>query len=145
MTNQPIGQAVEVEINPAPFPGQPKATPRVGGSNVVFQVFTSDPAELFRPNQAIASNGTRYAYWKIEDHPRHIPEWDDPGIKGEVLAAWKIHEARSIAKARAEELAKLVRNAESQDIEQSSWKTKPSPGKKAAACSPCKPRSISPG
>ncbi len=117
MTDQPIGQAMDVELNPAPLPGQPKATPRLGGANVVYQVFTSDQNELFRPNQAIAGNGTRYAFWKIEDHPRHVPEWDDAGIQDQVVAAWKTHKAREKAKARAEDLAKLVREGENKDIQ----------------------------
>jgi hypothetical protein len=47
-----------------------------------------------------------FVFWKIDDQPDHIPKWDDPGIRTEVLRVWKLNEARKLALARAEELKK---------------------------------------
>lgn len=49
-----------------------------------------------------------YVYWKSDFVKSHIPKLDEPGIKKEVLDAWKQQQAYPAAAKRAEELAKLV-------------------------------------
>lgn len=109
MTATQIGQAVEVDINPNPAPGQRKATVKTGGANVVYQMFEeSPPDELFRPQQVIAPDlaDTRYAYWKIDDLEPYVPERESlsRNQQAEVSEAWKIFKARDQAKDRAEEI-----------------------------------------
>lgn len=51
---------------------------------------------------------TRYA-WVITDYsPSHVPTLDDPGIRDQVVLAFKRTKARELARARAEELVKLI-------------------------------------
>lgn len=53
-----------------------------------------------------------YVAWKIENVAEHAPKsLTEPGIKDQVLEAWKIEQAKPKANKRAEELAKLAREA----------------------------------
>lgn len=113
MTATKIGQAVEVEIQRNPQPGQPKATVRTGGANVIYQVFRQmGPDAVYQPNQAIApdESDTRYVFWKIEDQPEHVPSLDslDFNQRKEIASAWKTYKGREPAKARAEEIRKAL-------------------------------------
>ncbi len=50
----------------------------------------------------------QFAYWVVERMAAHVPEFNEPGVKDQVLKAWKIHEAAPKAEARAKALAKLA-------------------------------------
>ena len=52
----------------------------------------------------------RYILWKIEHSPEHVPTLDEEGVKEEVVKSWKREKAIPLAKARAEQLAKTVRD-----------------------------------
>ena len=115
MTAQPIGKAMEVEINPTPLPGQPKVAVRPDGACVTYLAFRgSNPEERYRPTQVISPNelDTRSVFWKIEDLPRETPEWGDLSDekRSDVERAWKMQEARDIANKRATELRDAVRD-----------------------------------
>ncbi|HQZ64194.1 MAG TPA: hypothetical protein PLY87_03925, partial [Planctomycetaceae bacterium] len=52
---------------------------------------------------------TRYCWVVTGYAPSHVPALDDPGIHDQVVQAWKRVKAREIAKARAQELADVVK------------------------------------
>jgi hypothetical protein len=84
---------------------------RGGGNPVAVSVFGGEQ-RLCRPFQSEDSiTHDRFALWKIEDVPAHVPELTDAGIKEQVIAAWKTAKALDLAKARAEELAKQASQA----------------------------------
>jgi hypothetical protein len=68
------------------------------------------PTTLFKPDMAeslrtLPTLGrSQYLFWKTDDQKAHVPKWEDPGVQAEVLAAWKLNEARKRATKRAEEL-----------------------------------------
>ncbi len=87
------------------------------GPPVVSLVFEApgDELQFFRPRRAVRASDdmdkgeSHYAWWIIDDSPAHVPTIDEPGIREEVVLTWKRIRARELAKKRAEELAKLVR------------------------------------
>lgn len=110
MTDRKIGLAVEVDINTNAGPGERRATAATNGATVVFQMFEQTrPEDLFQPYQAISRSeaDTRYVFWKIEDHPAFVPEWNTltEDERKEVTEAWKLFKARDLAKARAKEIS----------------------------------------
>lgn len=83
---------------------------RADARDVISQLFGDNSERLYMPFKAESfGGGKRYAYWKTADVPPREPNFDEPGIKEEVLAAWKHKEARPLAQKRAEELAEAVR------------------------------------
>ena len=46
-----------------------------------------------------------YICWKVQDVAVHVPKLEEPGIREQVVKAWKRIEALPLAKKRAEELA----------------------------------------
>jgi hypothetical protein len=67
---------------------------------------------MYHPSRAEnPTSKSRYAFWKTEDEADFVPQFDDEGVREEVLAAWKLDKARPDAEARAEELAELVRTS----------------------------------
>lgn len=64
---------------------------------------------LYGPYQA---EGTvfsdRFFFWKVADQEEHVPTWDEPGIKEQVLKAWNLEKSIELARKRADELAKAV-------------------------------------
>lgn len=51
-----------------------------------------------------------YVVWKIEHVTEHVPTFDEEGVKDQVVKAWKRDQALPLTKARAEALAKKVRD-----------------------------------
>ncbi|MBN2473772.1 MAG: SurA N-terminal domain-containing protein [Pirellulales bacterium] len=52
---------------------------------------------------------SRYLFWKTEDIGAKTPEFEDKGVREQVLGAWKMVEARKFAEEEAERLAKEAR------------------------------------
>ena len=48
--------------------------------------------------------GNQYLFWKTDEVPDRVPKFSDEGVKEEVLRAWKMVEARKLARAGAEKL-----------------------------------------
>lgn len=97
-TDYTIGAAVD----PASL-GDPR-----GGTTVALRAFES--SLLYQPMRADSQlKRQSYAYWKIQDVNQRTPELDE--VRAEVVEGWKFDQARSLAKARAEQLAKLVEGA----------------------------------
>jgi len=69
-------------------------------------VFSSLP--LFTPARSFDRRGDHiFLFWKTESHEARVPELDE--IRGEVVRAWKLREARGLATKRAEALAAEAR------------------------------------
>jgi hypothetical protein len=64
----------------------------------------------FKPVTTDDRDGDRYLSWKINDTPEGVPEFDE--VRSEVVLALKLIEARKLAVAAAEQLAKEARQAE---------------------------------
>lgn len=134
MTATKVGQAMEVDIRSNPLPGQVQAAVLPGGANVVYLTFIgSTEEELYRPNQAISPDevDTRYAYWKIEDHPPASPEWGDlsEDRRQEVAHAWKIQKARDLANQRAIALKDKLKEALAKEPKETQEGETPAPPK----------------
>lgn len=104
LSEQPgIGRSREVSLGEDAMRGNP--TP------ITMSVFGTEQ-RLCRPYQSEDSiTRDRFAYWKIEDVPAHVPKLTDPGVKDQVIAALKTIKARELAKARAEQLAQQASKA----------------------------------
>ena len=90
---------------------EPSLDPNRRPTTLIDQTFSTD--SLLNPYQAEDPNtGNLYVYWKIEDAPAHVATLDEPGVKEQVLNAWKQKEAQPLAKKRADELAAIVRKAQ---------------------------------
>ncbi len=66
----------------------------------------------FKPAISQDNEGNSYLFWKTEETEERVPEFEDPGIRQEVLHTWKMIEARSLAVKEAEKLADEVRKSE---------------------------------
>ena len=49
-----------------------------------------------------------YVYWRTQEEKDRVPELSDPGIRQQVVDAWKLQQGRTMAEKRAAELLKLV-------------------------------------
>jgi hypothetical protein len=54
---------------------------------------------------------SRYLLWKVKDSKEKIPTFEDPGVRQQVLQAWKTVEARKLAIKAAEKLGDEARKA----------------------------------
>jgi hypothetical protein len=59
---------------------------------------------LFMPERSQDSDGNQYLFWKTQDDPDRVPSLDDEDVQAEVLRAWKMIEARKLARQSAEAL-----------------------------------------
>ena len=110
----PIGSATE------PSPNQFMQS----GPTVAQQVFTafpndiSDDTNLFDRNSAVKNafdpdgGEVHFAWWIVEFSASHVPELSDPGIREQVVLAYKRMKARDLVRKRAEELATIVRDGQ---------------------------------
>ncbi len=97
----PIGQAVELLEGGG-----------LGTETVVDRLFGMETAFLFTPDVAEDPiTGSRFAYWVVKEIPAHVPKFDEPGIRDQVLKAWKLLRARPKAEKRAQQLAELASKA----------------------------------
>jgi hypothetical protein len=77
---------------------------------VLQEVFGTTPETLFQPAQADDHDAHRFAFWKVEDVPDHVPSLDEPGVREQVVRGWQIATfAEKAADTRAKELADLAR------------------------------------
>jgi len=80
---------------------------------VADYVFTLTPDDIYNPKEARSLDPDKiYVYWKTRDEPSRIPEFDDEGVKDQVLQAWKLMKAKPLAEKRAQELADKLGKAE---------------------------------
>jgi peptidyl-prolyl cis-trans isomerase D len=88
------------------------ATARIGltrgGEGRTFTSEFFDPkTALFEPIELMNERGVAFLARKIEDHPARVPPLDE--IRAHVVRAWKLDQARPLAKKAAEEFAAQVR------------------------------------
>ena len=99
------------------FPGLGKAQepgsfdPARGEStSIVEQAFGSDA--LCRVFESETLDSEVYLCWKVRDVSLHVPDLKEPGVREQVVAAWKRSAALPLAKKRAEELAQRARTSD---------------------------------
>jgi len=96
----PIGQAIATTGQRGP---------------VADVLYYSNPTAIYRTGRAdnILSSAS-FAYWKLADKASYVPKSldDEKDVREQVVEAWKMLKAEPKAKARAEELAKLVRESD---------------------------------
>lgn len=95
-----LGKAQEPDSD-APFTGR-------RARSVVDMAFGSDSLLGVQVAESLET-GDAYVFWKIQHVDEHVPKLDDPGVKDQVIEAWKMSKALELAKTRAEQLAALVR------------------------------------
>ena len=80
--------------------------------------FSSAPTNLYSVNRADRfTTDSSFAYWKLEDKEAYSPQsLEDEAIRKEVIDAWRQQQAIPLAKARAEELVKLISAAEDKSM-----------------------------
>lgn len=106
----PIGAATEPQQNPFMQAGLTVAQQVFG----MFPKTISDDTNLFVRNQSVKNafdldgGEVHFAWWIVEFADTHVPKLEDPGIKDQVILAWKRIQARELVKKRAEELVKLI-------------------------------------
>jgi len=64
---------------------------------------------LYVTATAMDNDGNYFLFWKVEDAEQRIPKFEDPGVKDQVVRAWKMQKARSLAAEAAKELAVKAR------------------------------------
>lgn len=52
-----------------------------------------------------------FLFWKVDQREEIVPDWEDDNVKEQVLEAWKLVEARKLARDRAEQLAETARKS----------------------------------
>lgn len=106
----PIGAATEPQQNPFMQAGATVAQQVFG----MFPKTIADDTNLFVRNHSVKNafdldgGEVHFAWWIVEFADTHVPKLDDPGIKDQVVQAWKRIKARDLVRKRAEELVKLV-------------------------------------
>jgi hypothetical protein len=106
----PIGAATEPQQNPFMQAGATVAQQVFG----MFPKTIADDTNLFVRTQSVKNafdldgGEVHFAWWIVEFADTHVPKLEDPGIKDQVVQAWKRIKARDLVKKRAEELVKLV-------------------------------------
>ena len=99
---------------------------------VLQAIFLTSPTTLYKPdvsdyNRPNSEARTYFVFWKIDDQPDHIPNWEDAGIQKKVRESWELNEARK----KAEDAAKQLKaEAEKKENVGKSLKELASPGKK---------------
>ena len=69
---------------------------RVEGS-IPFVQRAFGQVRLYQAMTSQDSDGNEYLFWKVEDLPERVPNWDDEGVRRRVERAWKLIRARDIA------------------------------------------------
>jgi hypothetical protein len=65
-----------------------EVTGEIFGPTTLYKVVVSYPP---------VNSTKRYIFWKTRDEAGRVPKWDDPDIKDEARAEWKLREARKLA------------------------------------------------
>jgi hypothetical protein len=76
---------------------------RLSGGHKFADEFFDPKARLYEPAELTDALGTRFLARKIKDNPPHVPPYEE--IRSEVSLAWKMAQARPLAKKAADDLA----------------------------------------
>ena len=98
----------ELELEAIPGLGlaqEPGSFDRMRGDSTSIreQAFGSDALCRVFESETVDSN--IYLCWKVEDAAMHVPDFKEPGVREQVITAWKRLEALPLAEKRAKELA----------------------------------------
>jgi hypothetical protein len=80
-----------------------------GGSSFIDRAFSQIP--VYQAMTSEDQDGNLYLFWKLDDYPERVPEWDDPGVRARVVHAWKLDKARKLARDEAEGIAAKARQS----------------------------------
>jgi hypothetical protein len=83
----------------------------IAGRGVDFMQQALANSPVYKEQTVQDAAGNHYLYWKNQDVPEHVPSFDDPETRRQVLAAWKQLQARDLAQKRADALAAQARTA----------------------------------
>ena len=78
---------------------------------------------LFEPIRPTGDDAL-YIVWKTEQRGEEAPKLTDPGVQDQVVAAWKMVEARKEAKQQADRLAEIARTTIKADAEKAKQEAK---------------------
>ncbi len=78
-----------------------------GVSPFVISAFKS--MATFKSDVSIDTQGNEYLFWKINETPEADPSLEDKAVKAQVVHAWKLNQARQLARKEAEGLAEAAR------------------------------------
>lgn len=81
---------------------------------VVDQVFGYvEKPDLYRAQLAedpVSLN--RFVHWTLDHEPQHEPTIEEPGVREQVIVAWKLKQAEALAQKRAEELVETLKTSD---------------------------------
>jgi hypothetical protein len=89
---------------------QPIGASMVNG-RVPLSYFAYQTLPQYRPELSIDMQGNLYLFWKTEETKDRVPAFDDPGVRDEVLRAWKMTKARDLAMNEAKAIAAEVQKS----------------------------------
>ncbi len=98
-----LGKAVEAGTSDAPRSDVQSIVALAFDTEALCRVFA---AETLSPEAS-------YVCWKVQDAPIHVPKLTEPGIREQVVKAWKRMESLPLARKRADELAERVKRSDS--------------------------------
>ena len=107
--DHPLGRATEPVSN-----AFERASARTA-SDQHFGVADLQALERLRYNLFDAEDSStlnRFLHWQIGFQKPHVPTWEEPGIREQVLRAWQQRESRKLAEKRAEEIAQLLKQTD---------------------------------
>jgi len=79
--------------------------------NVSFARYVFETLPLHRPDLSQDIEGNLFLFWKTKQAEDRVPAFDDEGVRERVLRAWKLVQARGLARREAERLAEQARKA----------------------------------
>jgi hypothetical protein len=79
-----------------------------GGRSPVY-AYAFQSLAKFHPETSIDMLGDVYLFWKTDETKDLVPKFEDKGVRNEVLRAWKMIQARSLAMKEAESIAAEAR------------------------------------
>ncbi|QDT38515.1 hypothetical protein [Stratiformator vulcanicus] len=110
----PIGLAVDPQSQSDPF-GR-------NLNNVATQVFQDRPDGgvriLITQVAEDPTEGSRFAFWKLDDRDAYVPDYDEEGIVEQVTEAWYAVKSSELARERAEAVAEAARESGKESLEE---------------------------
>ncbi|MBB01963.1 MAG: hypothetical protein CMJ47_04895 [Planctomyces sp.] len=107
--DHPIGGATEPVANPFE---------RTEANTVVDQHFSvNNIDELARQKYRLfeaedPSTLNRFVHWQVDYRASHVPTWDEEGVQEQVRETWRNTKAQELAKKRAEEVLKMLKESD---------------------------------
>jgi hypothetical protein len=81
-----------------------------GVTSIANSAFKS--MSTFKPYMSGDMQGNGYLFYIIDDSPESEPKLDDKDVRQQVVHAWKLNEARQLARKEAERLAEMARKTD---------------------------------